>query len=152
MIACWGAVMICSATATAVRQLCAAHRRGRRAGRRARRRHLTGRIIVTAAAATGAVLLFIPAIFTRDLVAALPYLIGAACCLSAQNPPLDAARLDIMPPPLWGRAESIRTPHPFAAFPAAGAGMIPLSTARFRGLIGAIAKYWKTIPRATAAR
>jgi predicted MFS family arabinose efflux permease len=74
-----------------------------------RRRHLTGRIIVSAAAATGTVLLFIPAIFTRDLVAALPYLIGAACCLSAQNPPLDAGRLDIMPPPLWGRAESIRT-------------------------------------------
>ena len=74
-----------------------------------RRRHLTGRIIVSAAAATGTVLLFIPAIFTRDLVAALPYLIGATCCLSAQNPPLDAARLDIMPPPLWGRAESIRT-------------------------------------------
>jgi MFS family permease len=74
-----------------------------------RRRHLNGRIIVSAAAATGTVLLFIPAIFTRDLVAALPYLIGAACCLSAQNPPLDAARLDIMPPALWGRAESIRT-------------------------------------------
>jgi MFS family permease len=29
--------------------------------------------------------------------------------LSAQNPPLDAARLDIMPPQLWGRAEAVRT-------------------------------------------
>src|SRR5207245_971554 len=29
--------------------------------------------------------------------------------LSAANPPLDAARLDIMPPGLWGRAESVRT-------------------------------------------
>ena len=29
--------------------------------------------------------------------------------LSAQTAPLDAARLDIMPPELWGRAESIRT-------------------------------------------
>ena len=29
--------------------------------------------------------------------------------LSAQNPPLDAARLDIMPPYLWGRAEAVRT-------------------------------------------
>ncbi len=29
--------------------------------------------------------------------------------ISAANPPLDAARLDIMPPGLWGRAESVRT-------------------------------------------
>jgi hypothetical protein len=28
--------------------------------------------------------------------------------LSAQNPPIDAARLDIMPPWLWGRAEGVR--------------------------------------------
>jgi len=74
-----------------------------------RRGHLDGRLLVAALAATGTVVLFIPAIFTRDLIAALPYLIGAAFCLSAQNPPIDAARLDIMPAPLWGRAESIRT-------------------------------------------
>jgi MFS family permease len=41
--------------------------------------------------------------------AALATVIAAAFALSAQNPPLDAARLDIMPPALWGRAESIRT-------------------------------------------
>jgi hypothetical protein len=29
--------------------------------------------------------------------------------LAAQNPPLDAARLDIMVPLLWGRAEGVRT-------------------------------------------
>ena len=74
-----------------------------------RRGHLDGRILIAALAATGTVVLFIPAIFTRDLIAALPYLIAAAFCLSAQNPPIDAARLDIMPAPLWGRAESIRT-------------------------------------------
>jgi predicted MFS family arabinose efflux permease len=74
-----------------------------------RRGRLTGRIVVSAVAATGTVVLFIPAIFTRDLITALPYLIAAAFCLSAQNPPIDAARLDIMPPRLWGRAESIRT-------------------------------------------
>src|SRR5581483_2698146 len=33
----------------------------------------------------------------------------AAFFLGAQNPPLDAARLDIMPPFLWGRAEALRT-------------------------------------------
>jgi MFS family permease len=40
---------------------------------------------------------------------ALPYLIAATFALSAQNPPLDAARLDIMPALLWGRAEAVRT-------------------------------------------
>jgi MFS family permease len=40
---------------------------------------------------------------------AVPYLIFAVLFLSAQNPPLDAARLDIMPPYLWGRAEAVRT-------------------------------------------
>src|SRR5581483_285802 len=74
-----------------------------------RRGVLNGRMItgVVVAAATSA--LFVPAILTRSATAALPYLIFAALFLSAQNPPLDAARLDIMPAPLWGRAESIRT-------------------------------------------
>ena len=40
---------------------------------------------------------------------AAPYLVAAAFFLGAQNPPLDAARLDIMPPLLWGRAEAVRT-------------------------------------------
>ena len=40
---------------------------------------------------------------------AVPYLVAAAFFLGAQNPPLDAARLDIMPPLLWGRAEAVRT-------------------------------------------
>jgi MFS family permease len=42
-------------------------------------------------------------------VTALPYLTSACFFLAAQNPPLDAARLDIMPPLLWGRAEAVRT-------------------------------------------
>jgi MFS family permease len=29
--------------------------------------------------------------------------------MGATNPPLDAARLDVMPPQLWGRAEGVRT-------------------------------------------
>ena len=53
--------------------------------------------------------LFAPALFTRSASSAVPYLIVAVLVLSAQNPPLDAARLDIMPPLLWGRAESVRT-------------------------------------------
>jgi MFS family permease len=71
--------------------------------------HLRGRILVAAIAATLAVVLFVPAIFTRSAVTALPYITFAALALSAQNPPLDAARLDIMVPLLWGRAEGVRT-------------------------------------------
>jgi MFS family permease len=29
--------------------------------------------------------------------------------MGGTNPPLDAARLDVMPPSLWGRAEAVRT-------------------------------------------
>ena len=45
----------------------------------------------------------------RSALTAVPYLIFAALFLSAQNPPLDAARLDIVVPGLWGRAEAVRT-------------------------------------------
>jgi MFS family permease len=74
-----------------------------------RRRYLNGRILVAAVAAMATTVLFIPAILTRSLVTALPYLVFAGLALSAQNPPIDAARLDIMPPLLWGRAEGVRT-------------------------------------------
>jgi MFS family permease len=70
---------------------------------------LKGRIQVPAFAAVATVALFIPALITHSVAMALPYLILAAAFLSAQNPPIDAARLDIVPARLWGRAEGIRT-------------------------------------------
>jgi MFS family permease len=74
-----------------------------------RRGHLNSRVLTPAVAAVLTTILFVPAIFTRDAVTAVPYLTAAAFFLGAQNPPLDAARLDIMPPLLWGRAEAVRT-------------------------------------------
>lgn len=74
-----------------------------------RRRHLNARILVSAVSAALAVLLFVRPIFARSATSAVPLLMLAALALSAQNPPLDAARLDIVPPLLWGRAEGIRT-------------------------------------------
>jgi len=74
-----------------------------------RRRYLNSRITVSALATAATVVFFVPALFTRSAGAALPYLFLAVITLSAQNPPIDAARLDIMPPRLWGRAESVRT-------------------------------------------
>jgi predicted MFS family arabinose efflux permease len=74
-----------------------------------RYRQLNGRILVSAIAAVAAVVCFVPAIFTHSPKTAVIYLSLAAFAISAQNPPLDAARLDIMPPLLWGRAEGVRT-------------------------------------------
>jgi MFS family permease len=73
------------------------------------RGRLNGRILVSAVAAAAATLLFIPALLTHSIVTAVPYVAVAALALSAQRAPMDAARLDIIPGPLWGRAEGIRT-------------------------------------------
>ena len=70
---------------------------------------LNARIWTPAVAAAATALLFVPALLTRGVTTAVPYLVAAAFFLGAQNPPLDAARLDIMPPLLWGRAEAVRT-------------------------------------------
>ena len=74
-----------------------------------RRGRLNGRLYTAAGAAALTPVLFAPALFTRSAGTAVLYLIGAVFVLSAQNPPLDAARLDIVPALLWGRAEAVRT-------------------------------------------
>jgi len=74
-----------------------------------RRGHLETRIWVPAVCYLGATVLFIPGILADHLMPALWFDMGGAALLSAANPPLDAARLDIMPSGLWGRAESTRT-------------------------------------------
>jgi predicted MFS family arabinose efflux permease len=74
-----------------------------------RRGRISGRVTVAAVAAVLAAILFVPAVMSSGAFTALPYLILAAFMLAAQNPPLDAARLDVMPGRLWGRAEAVRT-------------------------------------------
>ncbi|HEX5192120.1 MAG TPA: MFS transporter [Solirubrobacteraceae bacterium] len=71
--------------------------------------HLAARIWVPAICNVAAGLVLIPGILAGSLVAALPFCFAGTALISAANPPLDAARLDIMPPKLWGRAESVRT-------------------------------------------
>jgi MFS family permease len=73
------------------------------------RGYLNARLLVAGIAAGLAAVMFVPALTTHRSTAAVPYLALAALGISAQNPPLNAARLDIMPPALWGRAEGIRT-------------------------------------------
>jgi len=70
---------------------------------------VSGRVTVAAVSATLAVVLLSPALAIHNALGALPYITLGAACMSAQNPPIDAARLDIVPSWLWGRAEGVRT-------------------------------------------
>lgn len=54
-------------------------------------------------------LLLAPAFYVRSVAVALPLLMVGSFLLGAPNPPLDAARLDIIHPLLWGRAEAVRS-------------------------------------------
>jgi len=70
---------------------------------------LQSRVWVPALCYLGAAVLLIPGLLGNNLYPAVWFDVGGAALISAANPPLDAARLDIMPPGLWGRAESTRT-------------------------------------------
>ena len=67
------------------------------------------RISVPAICYVGAAVLFLIGFLGSHLGSALVFVLPGAALLYATNPPLDAARLDIMPSGLWGRAESTRT-------------------------------------------
>ncbi len=82
---------------------------GRVADRLLHRGHLSARVILPAASLLVLPFVLAPAIATGSVAVALPLLIAGAFLLGAPNPALDAARLDIMPSGLWGRAEAVRT-------------------------------------------
>ncbi len=82
---------------------------GRVADRLLRRGHIRARVLVPAVCLLALVPVLAPAIATTSIAVSLPLLIFGAFLLGAPNPPLDAARLDIMHPRLWGRAEGVRT-------------------------------------------
>lgn len=74
-----------------------------------RRGYAGGRVLVPAVALIAAGLVMAPGIIATSLITALPLLTLGSGLLAAANPPLDAARLDIVPPLLWGRSEAART-------------------------------------------
>lgn len=82
---------------------------GRLADRLLRHGRISARVDVPGVAVLASAVLFVPALITTHLSLAVPMLVLAATCLGAANPPLDAARLDIMVPRLWGRAEAVRS-------------------------------------------
>lgn len=81
---------------------------GRVSDRLLDRGRFNARILVVPVALVLTVAFFIAPVLIPSLGVGLPLICLAAASLSAANPPLDAARLDIMPPHLWGRAESTR--------------------------------------------
>jgi MFS family permease len=74
-----------------------------------RRGMLGARVYVPAICCVGAAGLLIPGLVSSRLLPAIWFDVAGAALLSGANPGLDAARLDIMPARLWGRAESART-------------------------------------------
>jgi hypothetical protein len=67
------------------------------------------RVLVPGASFMLAPALFVPGLIDTSVAVSMPLLVCAAALLAAPNPPLDSARLDVMPAGLWGRAESVRT-------------------------------------------
>jgi hypothetical protein len=57
--------------------------------------------VVPAVAFVAAAVAFVPAVITTALAVAFPLLMLAGFFLAVANPPLDAARLDVMPARLW---------------------------------------------------
>ncbi|HJP72743.1 MAG TPA: MFS transporter [Pseudonocardiaceae bacterium] len=82
---------------------------GRLSDRAIRRHRMTARPVVSGVAFIVVAALFVPALLVGTFAVAGVLLFLGAGALGATNPPLDAARLDIMHSRLWGRAESVRT-------------------------------------------
>jgi sugar phosphate permease len=82
---------------------------GRLADKLIQRGRIDARVLVGAISYLAATAFLAPALLLTTVPFSLPLLMVAAGALSAPNPPLDAARLDVMPSGLWGRAEGIRT-------------------------------------------
>jgi MFS family permease len=73
------------------------------------RGRVDARLLVGGGSFLVAAVVFVPALLTGSVLIALPLFLVAAFALAAPNPPVDAARLDVVPSHMWGRAESIRT-------------------------------------------
>lgn len=82
---------------------------GRVTDRLIRNGRTSARVLVGTVAYIGTTAAFIPGALSHVLALSMPIFFVAAFFIGAANPPVDAARLDIVPSPLWGRAEAVRT-------------------------------------------
>lgn len=89
------------------------------------------RVVVGAVGYIGAVVAFVPGLLSDVLFVSVPLFVIAGAMLASPDAPLNAARLDIMHPRLWGRAEGVRTVLQMGAFAVA-----PLIFGFVSGLLG----------------
>ena len=106
-----------------------------------RRGYLNARVWLPAACYLGAAVLLLPGFISDHLTPAVWFDVAGAALLSAANPPLDAARLDIMPAGLWGRAESVRT-----TLRSLAQALAPVLFGGLAGLIAGIAPPKQALP------
>ncbi|MFE0821517.1 hypothetical protein [Streptomyces sp. NPDC058847] len=71
--------------------------------------NLNGRILVPLVWLLVSPLILAPALLATSPLTAVPLLFLGGITVTAANPPLDAARLDVVPFGLWGTSESART-------------------------------------------
>lgn len=108
---------------------------GRIADRLTARGHISARITVGGAAFLAAAVCILPTLLTDSLPMALVFAFLAGIALGGVNPPLNAARLDIVHSRVWGTAEAVRS-----ALVSIATGLAPLafgavSTALGRGAV-----------------
>lgn len=82
---------------------------GRVTDRLISRGRTAARVLVGTVAYIAATALFVPGALSQTLALSMPIFFLAAFFIGSANPPVDAARLDIVPSRLWGRAEAVRT-------------------------------------------
>jgi MFS family permease len=74
-----------------------------------RRGYLSARVWFAGVCYVGAAVLMIPALVGTSITPAIWFAVLGAALISAANPPLQAARLDVVPAGLWGRTQSALT-------------------------------------------
>jgi MFS family permease len=73
------------------------------------RGYISARIVVGGAAFLAAAAFILPTLLADNLLLALTFAFLAGMALGGVNPPLNAARLDIVHSRLWGTAEAVRS-------------------------------------------
>lgn len=74
-----------------------------------KRGYLSARVWFPGVCYVGAAVLMIPAFLGSSITPAIWFAVLGAALISAANPPLQAARLDVVPAGLWGRTQSALT-------------------------------------------
>jgi sugar phosphate permease len=70
---------------------------------------IDARLVVAAVGYIVVAFAIVPALISSLVAVSLPLFVIAGFSLAAPNPGLDAARLDVMPSRMWGRAEAVRS-------------------------------------------